>query len=121
MKFERCIDVGTHQGLLAASGRPAACGTAGALHHHCIARHMRLAPERLDNSAAQNAESSKREYGCNADQRNTVGSSLRRCHLRQRFPPKTAFPDFDALITASGNVVSVYANLGSDVGVTGNG
>jgi hypothetical protein len=63
MKFERCIDVGTHQGLLlAASGRPAACGTAGALHHQCIARHMHLAPEKLDMAAAQLAESCKREY-----------------------------------------------------------
>jgi hypothetical protein len=121
MKFERCIDVGTHQGLLAASGRPAACGTAGALHDQCIARHMRLAPERLDNSAAQNAESSKREYGCNAGRGNAMGSSLRRCHLRQRSPPKTAFPNFDDLITASWNVVSVYANIGSDFEVTGNG
>jgi hypothetical protein len=118
MKFERCIDVGTHQGLLAASGRPAAYGTAGALHHQCIARHMHLAPERLDMAAAQLAKSCKRAYGCNTDQRNAMGSSSRRCHLRQRSSPKTAFPNFDDLITASWNVVSVYANIGSDFEVT---
>jgi hypothetical protein len=72
-------------------------------------------------TAAQNAESCKREYRCNADQRNAMGSSLRRCHLRQRSSPKTAFPDFDDLITASWNVVSVYANIGSDFDVSSNG